>query len=287
MTNLLAFFYSFILIPLRAWRNIPDALAAKGKKDGLGSQVQAHYSTYLFARILNIHFAYCPPEYIDHLDEKNQSEEIAQFTRQFGLERLGLSMTDVSNRKEISLDDAKAMIQAAPSLIFNKKAVLFSKSQFNHVADLKISAYEKIRTELRRVYNPVTDTSKGDKDVFTIALHVRRGDVNDVQHAHRYTSNEILLKRIKTISSRYQKNNLSFRIYLYSTGKEEEFGTEIGGLVTFRLNQNPFQSFDELVQADVLVMAKSSFSYCAGILNEGDVFYEPFWHKPLPDWLIF
>ena len=287
MTNLLAFFYSFVLIPLRARRNILDALAAKGKKDGLGSQVQAQYSAYLYARLFNIHFAYCPPKYIDHLDDKNQSKEIAQFTRQFGFEQLDFSRADVSNRKEISLDDAKTMIQNVPSIIFNKKAVLFTKSQFNHVADLRISAYEKIRPELRRVYNPLPDSRKGKKDELTVALHVRRGDVSVVKHAHRYTSNDILHKRIKTIISRYEKNNPHFRIYLYSTGKEEDFGIEIGELVTFRLNQNPFQSFDEMVHADVLMMAKSSFSYCAGILNEGDVFYEPFWHKSLPDWMNF
>jgi hypothetical protein len=32
-------------------------------------------------------------------------------------------------------------------------------------------------------------------------------------------------------------------------------------------------------------MAKSSFSYVAGLLNEGIVVYEPFWHQPLTRWV--
>ena len=40
-----------------------------------------------------------------------------------------------------------------------------------------------------------------------------------------------------------------------------------------------------MVLADVLVAGASSFSYTAGILAEGTVYYTPFWHEPLPHWI--
>jgi hypothetical protein len=39
-----------------------------------------------------------------------------------------------------------------------------------------------------------------------------------------------------------------------------------------------------MVLADILVTGASSFSYTAGLLSEGIVYYIPFWHAPLPHW---
>ena len=40
-----------------------------------------------------------------------------------------------------------------------------------------------------------------------------------------------------------------------------------------------------MVKAKILVIAKSRFSYCAGILNSNKIYYMIFWHKPLNHWL--
>ena len=42
-----------------------------------------------------------------------------------------------------------------------------------------------------------------------------------------------------------------------------------------------------LMTADVVVMAKSSFSFAPALLNgKAKVWYTPFWHSPLPGWQI-
>jgi len=51
------------------------------------------------------------------------------------------------------------------------------------------------------------------------------------------------------------------------------------------LNAPALTSLNALIYADILVLAKSSFSYVAGLLNDGIVVYEPFWHAPRPDWI--
>jgi hypothetical protein len=41
-----------------------------------------------------------------------------------------------------------------------------------------------------------------------------------------------------------------------------------------------------LATAEILVMSKSSFSLNVGMLNNNQVIYTPFWHKPLQHWNI-
>ena len=42
----------------------------------------------------------------------------------------------------------------------------------------------------------------------------------------------------------------------------------------------------ELIEADILVMAKSFFSYVAAIISDGIKLYEPFDSPPLKGWLV-
>ena len=51
-------------------------------------------------------------------------------------------------------------------------------------------------------------------------------------------------------------------------------------------NMDPFTTLRHLTEADLLVTAKSSFSYVAALLNPGLVLYEPFWHGPIPGWIV-
>ncbi len=51
-------------------------------------------------------------------------------------------------------------------------------------------------------------------------------------------------------------------------------------------NNNAFSDFKLMCAADILLISKSSFSFTAGLLNEGALkIYHPFWHKPSDDWV--
>ncbi len=67
-------------------------------------------------------------------------------------------------------------------------------------------------------------------------------------------------------------------------GTQDEFCDLLGENITCKLNEDVRQTFHSLVIEKVLVMAKSSLSYSAAILNEGTVYYQDFWHKPLDGW---
>ena len=77
-----------------------------------------------------------------------------------------------------------------------------------------------------------------------------------------------------------------YTIGIYSEAIESDFKILKLPQVTFKLNLNLINTFHELVTSKILVMSKSSFSYSAGILSNGIVYYIPFWHKPLDHWKI-
>ena len=115
-----------------------------------------------------------------------------------------------------------------------------------------------------------------------IAVHIRRGDVapNANTWGDRYTSNEDYKKILAMLRREYP----SYRITIHSEGTQEHFSELLGENITCKLNEDIRQTFHSLVTAKVLVTAKSSLSYSAAILNEGTVYYQDFWHKPLDGW---
>jgi hypothetical protein len=54
----------------------------------------------------------------------------------------------------------------------------------------------------------------------------------------------------------------------------------------FYIDEDLKDTFTALVGSDILVTSRSSFSYIAAILNDGEIYYLPFWHKPKKNWII-
>lgn len=119
-------------------------------------------------------------------------------------------------------------------------------------------------------------------DETDIAIHIRRGDVSAATHPNRMTADAFYVKLIGV----FKKVFAGRRITIFSEGTPADF-PELATLgVEFRLNEDALTTFHSLVRAKVLVMAKSSFSYAAAILNENTIYYIPFWHAPLDSWKV-
>jgi hypothetical protein len=53
------------------------------------------------------------------------------------------------------------------------------------------------------------------------------------------------------------------------------------------VNVEPREVLDDFATADVLVLSRSSLGYVAALLNpHGLVVYSPWWHPPLPGWVV-
>ena len=63
--------------------------------------------------------------------------------------------------------------------------------------------------------------------------------------------------------------------------------TKINEILTLDLQEDIKNTFHAMVEADILIVAKSSFSYTAALLNKNKIIknlIENWWHKPLESW---
>ena len=84
--------------------------------------------------------------------------------------------------------------------------------------------------------------------------------------------------------------NMPIAIWLFTTGKAEEFSEFSSfGQINFCSDMDEYQSFVHLVNADLLITSKSSFSYKPALLSKGiKVCPSNFWHgyPNTSDWIL-
>lgn len=120
----------------------------------------------------------------------------------------------------------------------------------------------------------------GDKlprrtDEITVAVHIRRGDVPALNE-DMFTSTETVVRTVEAAKRSLDRLGVDYRIRVYSQGRAADF-PELAALgVDLFLDADAIWTMQELIEADVLVMAKSSFSHCAGFLSDGIKLFEPY-----------
>lgn len=155
------------------------------------------------------------------------------------------------------------------------KKTRYSKKPSIYFTD---NVLKKLRTYYYSINKPEI------KEDIDIVIHIRRGDVDGIRegsYMSRYTSNEEYLKIIHFLKEKYP----TYKIKIISEGKIEDFIELKTENTSFYLNQNLQKAFHYMVRSKVLVCAKSNLSYCAGILNENEVYYLPHWQKKLDNWI--
>jgi hypothetical protein len=254
-------------------------ITCTGKKDGVGAQALAIMSTMLFAKESGLTYVHTPFKEIAHNAEQDPQWEI-QWEEFFGL---GKKELDISQCNHLNV----VKIQQLSSISLNSPSTIFEVDQCHQYANLFPNKYEKIIPQLREKYLSSKRISSlcSDRDV-SICLHVRRGDV-DFQgvYAARYTHNSYCVKVLSQVVDIVREQGLNPKISLYSQGEIKDFRELERMGVVLNLNQCPFFTLEELVNADILIMSKSTFSYVSALLSNNIKIYEPFYSKPLNDWL--
>lgn len=236
---------------LRHILNLPTQKRRKrytitGTTDGFGSQYLAIMSGIAYCESMNYEYVHTPFSIVDHGQNPNVLNTFIGIPA--GDTRRGVDITE---------------LRADPVHNSEKPSIYYT---------------ENIRSRLRAYY---FSTAKPAIPPTDIVIHIRRGDVGP--HApDRYTSNTDYVAIIQMLKATYP-NRL---ITVHSEGYLDDFKELIPEGVDIRLNDPIAVSFHCMVMANVLVTAKSGFSYTAGILNKNKVYYIPFWHNPLDDWTV-
>lgn len=227
------------------------------RNDGFGAQYQTIIYSVIYAELNNYKFLYTPFEKMEHnYDDDNnfikKKEDLINFIGNF----------------EINKD--KNFIEKD---VF--KFINFFESNLNKcVSSESLKKIKKIFKENK--INPF------DKNYFNIAIHVRRPNSHDNRLQGADVPDCLFLEIIEKLRIKY-KNAL---FHIYSQGNYENFLIFENNDTILHIDEELEDTFTDMVFSDLLVLSPSSLSYVAGILNDGIVYYIPFWHPPLPGWNI-
>jgi hypothetical protein len=253
-------------------------ILATGKGDGAGSQAQAAMSALCFAQAFGLEYVHRPFATIEHA-EGPKDEWVRQWEDHFNL---GAGARQLAHRDDpvVPLDELLMAPEKWP------ETAIIAAPHYLHYCNQDPEAWERalplLRARFRQNKRPQMT------DAFTVALHVRRGDVTaDNKGRRNFTPNATFLRTLEVIMdtvTRYAAGRT--RIVLFSQGDPvvfeefERFGCEL------RLDEPALATHHALVASDVLIMSKGAFSYTAGVLNAGITLYDPQKYRPLQHWIV-
>ena len=139
--------------------------------------------------------------------------------------------------------------------------------------DELVASFKTLIPEFRSKYYMNKSPRVHDGVIF--GVNVRRCEVSAEQHAYMYTATEKIIRIVKRVKSELDLQGIRYRLCVYGQGDSAEF-SELEDLgAEFFLNADAVWTMHKLVEADVLIVAKSNFSYYAGMISDGIKVFEP------------
>jgi hypothetical protein len=243
------------------------------RDDGFGSQFQTIICSALFAELHGHEFVYSRPR-LAHLYSQEEVDEI---------------------EKIINFDGKFTTATGTEPRIDLGRSYSFVEENIDHV--IESQPMQKIRSFFRE--NKVNPFEPG---TFNVAIHIRRPSIKptidvpvqngswgatknitnfDSDQTDRFTRNGHFLDTINSI----RKLHPGAKFHIFSDGAPELFECFKSDDTTLHLSSSLTETYTAMVMADILVTSKSSFSYAAALLREGQVYYTPFWHRPASKWI--
>lgn len=247
---------------------------------GIGHQMANWIAGYWFTQQFGLQFAHSP-----------FSKGNWEFFLGFGVGEQKIDDLVASGYKKVRLplfnefNEAEVALQQKIISSYSNKKVVFVAEQDQGYCD-QYGILESIQQKFHNAPARVNDALIYDPNNFNIAIHVRRGDIvigQENQNANllmRWQGNDYFVKVLENVLNNLETNK-PIAIYLFSQGAASDFPEfEQFANLHFCLDMNAQDSFLHMVQADLLITSKSSFSYKPALLSNGiKVCPKYFWHS--------
>ena len=258
-----------LIVSLTAFLALQNTLVSQeiitnpARSDGFGAQFQTVIYSAILAELSGKEFRYTPFKEMEH--NYNNDPEFIQKKE---------NLINFIGNFKINTD---ATIQAKTNV---GDVITFYERNLKECENS--AALKRIKKIFRANKNK---SDYFDDNHFHIAMHVRRPNAHDSRIAGADTPDQVHLDAMSHLRSVYSSKKLLFHIF--SQGDIETFKSIYkGDDIVLHINEPIETTFASMVFADALVTTSSSFSHCAGVLSEGTVYYIPFWHPPLPSWIL-
>jgi hypothetical protein len=219
-----------------------------------------------FANHCGLTYVHTPFASIAHAD-RPMRDWVEAWEAEFNL-GLGEVVTDGDNRQTVNY-----------AYNFSDLLPLFGLDQ-----DDLTDALSKTIPELRRKYYSGKVARKNA--IAKIGVHVRRGDVTPDRSPGMWTSGSIVARTLAEVRAILETRGIAYQVGVFSQGRHEDFSALEGPDTQFFLDADPIWTMRELIEADIFIMAKSSFSYVAALISDGVKLAPSDSYPPLRDWVV-
>lgn len=279
--------------------------------DGACAQLQRIYGIYAVSRYLRVPYVHSPLKKIGYhglhaLEDNASIHDIeARYNALFTLE------SDVDVPHDPVVHD---MDSPTTEDVEGLRDLSRSDGRF-HLC--RILLPYSIADQHPQIYRCVAEKSpfrKQKRPWLRVGIHVRRGELF-VLESHRMLPNSYYISCAKRVAELLTRASVPFVCELYTEVPSKPFvvtpahhwiaenrvpheivvSPDMNSVEEFdeiphlqrRINVDQIETLEGLATSDVLIMSRSSFSYVAAILNpRAAVICHPFWHSPLPGWIL-
>ncbi len=254
---------------------------------GIGHQMANWIAGYWFAKQFGLKFAHLPfsTEDWDKFLGFGIGEKRVDELKKQGYKVRRLPLFQDGNPQEYELNKKIIGSYSGYKIVFIAEQDQFYKAQYGVMEEIKKKFYS---ASVRK-----NDTLIYSENNFNIAIHVRRGDImSDFGNPNltiRYLSNDYFEKVLRQVMEN-MKVSKPVHIYFFSQGLQNDY-PEFANYPNLHwcMDMGAQDSFLHMVNADLLITSKSSFSYKPALLNKGiKVCPRHFWHgyPNAKDWIM-
>lgn len=259
-------------------------------EEGIGSVVQWNILLYALSKDLDVKFCADSFSNINHYQYNNISceEWSNQFTQFFNFEKVNNpdleinfygNLLDLKNHID-NHDKSSIQVLNIPKqfIVNNCLNRLDEFSNKNLFSEIKNNLFFDDNTYFENTY-------------LNICLHLRSTNPSDIPPEFPametygiWIGGNKIINLINQLKELYSKRNVKF--YIHSQGEETNFldlkeQTTEKFIVELKLNQTPASDLYHMSNADVLILAKSSYSWIAHLLNNNLIFARNDFHQPI------
>lgn len=252
-----------------------------GRRDGAGAQAMSKMSAMALANFYGLRYVHTPFLSIDHAENVSP----ATWARTWE-DLLNLGHDEVLE-DDCGLPHVGIEEFIGNSMWWNKPCVLVA-GHFVRFTDACPQAYAAIADKLRAKYELTARATTAPKGEIIVCAHVRRGDVSagDPETSHRAPNMVAFENSLRQVQGALAVAGVKARYKVFSQGSREGLESIEAMGCELNLNTPAIEAFRQLVDAHVLIMGRSSFSFVAALLGKGVRIYDRFVHPPVPGWLL-
>ena len=232
--------------------------------EGAGSQALMTMHAITFARACGLTYVHTPFTAIAHAD-RPMPLWISAWEAQFNF-GMGEELATESDNREI-VNFAFNFWNLIPLFGFDKHDLtrLFEAT----IPEFRLKYYQN--------KSPIRN------EVLTICVHIRRGDFRPDWPS--FTSTSIFKKAVSGVIAVLDARGLSYKVQIFTQEGLGDFaGLNVPGVEIFS-NVDAIWSMQQMIEADIFIMSKSSFSYVAATISDGIKIGEDC-YPPLSGWII-